>query len=99
MSLKKPATENAVQIGNLLSKYRSNLQPPQASIEKAYIKAVDEVLGLSLTSNQVSYTVATKTIFIQAPSIIKTEIKRKQPQILSALEKHLPNNSKPETVL
>ncbi len=78
------------KISSLFAKYQATLKPPQASVERVVCAAVNEVVGCTLTPDKVRYTVATKTIYISAPSVLKQEIRMMTPDILSAVRLEIP---------
>lgn len=96
---KKPATHNSSQIGNLFERYKERLRPPQASVEKAFVSAIEEVVGYTVKKEQVTFSVATKTISLTVPAVLKSEIKRKQSEIESVLKKKLPAAEVPKVIL
>lgn len=88
-----------VAIKDLFSKYKNTLIAPQQSVEIEALRVVGELLGLTLNEGQVKYTVSTKTISFQVPSIIKQEIKLKQGEILHELKKRLGPKNSPDSLL
>jgi hypothetical protein len=82
-----------IKIGSLFEKYQKTLKPPQKTIEKACREVIFELTNITLTPEQVRYTVSTKTIYIQAPSILKNELKLRSQEILEALQKQLRGSS------
>lgn len=88
-----------VAIKDLFSKYKNTLIAPQQSVEIEALRVVGELLGLTLNEGQVKYTVSTKTINFQVPSIIKQEIKLKQREILHELKKRLGPKNSPDSLL
>lgn len=78
-----------VKLGSLFEKYEKLLIPPQASVEKEVIKIIGEVCGRTLVPGQVSYTVATKMVYLKVPSILKSDIMRSREEILSRLRSSL----------
>ena len=79
--------------------YKRTLKPPQASVEKEVIVVVADVTGITLKSEQLTYTPATKTIALQVPSIIKTELRKHQAAILKQLQHNLGAENAPKVVL
>lgn len=77
------------QVGDLFEKYKTRFKAPQASVEKECIAVIKEVSGFILTSDQVSYTVSTRTISVRVPSILKSELRFHQQVILQELENRL----------
>lgn len=99
MRKKKPVDTNDSQIGNLLLKYKKNLKPPQASVEKECIEVIKEVTNFLLKADQVEYTVSNKTLYLQIPSLLKSELKPQYPNILLALKNRLGAAHSPTTIL
>ncbi len=96
---KKDPSENGSQLGNLIERYKRILQPPQASIEKEFIQVVTETVGIQLLAHQVSYTVSNKTIYIKAPSILRSELLLHKVEILKVLKEKLGEQASPTTIL
>lgn len=86
-------------ITSLLDRYRERLRPPQASVEKVVVAVIQEEIGISLRPEQVSYTVATKTLVLRVPSVLKTELLTKRQTILSVTKQRLGRHNAPETLL
>lgn len=99
MRSKKPADANESQIGNLFAKYKQLLKPPQASVEKECIEVIKEITGFTLKPEQVSYTVSNRTLYLQVPSVLKSELKSQYPTILSQLKSRLTAAHSPTTIL
>lgn len=64
---------------NLLVRY-AHIQAPDATIKKAFVSAVENILEITLDVKQVS--INKKTAHISAPSAIKSEIRLSQKEIL-----------------
>jgi hypothetical protein len=77
------------RVGDFFEKYKARLKAPQSTVERECVSVIKELTGFELKPSQVSYTFSTRTISIQAPSIIKTELRFKQQAILSELENRL----------
>lgn len=78
-----------IKVGSLFDKYKNILQPPQATVLAEVIEVIDDVCGIVLQKKYIKYSVATKTISILAPSVLKQEIMRKQTEILIHLRGRL----------
>ena len=87
------------RIGDLFEKYRTKFKAPQASVEKACIEVIKEVTGFDVTLDQVTYTISTRTIYIQAPSILKSELRFHYTEIIKKLEDELGKDGSPQTIL
>lgn len=87
------------RVGDLFLKYQTTLQAPQASVEKACVVAIKEVAGFVVSQDCVTYTVATRTISLRVPSVLKSELQFYTEKILARLEQELGAKSVPKTVL
>ncbi len=85
-------------IGDLFEKYKMRFKAPQGSVETEAIIVIESVTGFALKKEQVVYTVSTKTLSLQVPSILKTEILFKKEPILAALQKNLGKESSPQVL-
>ncbi len=86
------------QIGDLFEKYRIKFKAPQGSVENEAIVVIETCTGFLLKKEQVVYTVSTKTLSLQIPSILKSEIFFKREQILSELQKNLGSDHTPQVL-
>ena len=77
------------RVGDLFLKYRTHFKAPQASVEKECLLVITEVTGYTLTSDQVTYTVSTRTISLTVPSVLKSELRFHQEAILIELKNRL----------
>jgi hypothetical protein len=77
------------QISELFARYKDRIKAPQASVEKECVAVISEVTGLSVTVEQVTYTVSTKTLSLRVPSILKNELRLRQQDILCELKNRL----------
>lgn len=83
------------QIGSLFDVYRKKLKPPQASVEVRAAEIIAEITGLSIQSSHLSYSPATRTLRLQAPSVLRSEVLKRKLAVLQALssllgEQHCP---------
>ncbi len=85
-------------MGDLFESYRKRLKPPQATVERECAIAIKEVTTFDISAEAISYTVATKTVSIQVPSVMKSEIFLHKKAILNVLKERL-GSSAPEALL
>jgi len=83
-------------IGDLFERYKTRFKAPQGSVEKEGILVIKAVTNFDLKPEQVVYTVSTKTLSLQVPSILKTEIMFYKSEILAELKKNLGSDSSPQ---
>jgi hypothetical protein len=87
------------KLGDLFGKYQTKFKAPQASVEKACIEAIFKATNYRLKEEMVVFTVSTKTISLNVPSILKSEIKFKHRDILKDLEMSLGKDVSPKVIL
>lgn len=85
-------------IGDLFERYRTRIKAPQASVEKECAAVITKVTGFTVSVEQINYTVSTRTISLQVPSILKSELRFKQQQILQELENRLGKDGCPKII-
>ena len=88
-----------VKVKDLFEKYRKVLQAPQKTVELEAIRVVGELTHIKLLEHQVVYTVNTRTLAIQASSMLKQEVKMHNKAILDELKKRLGEKSSPHHIL
>jgi hypothetical protein len=86
---KKDPTLHEGQLGNLLLRYKKVLKPPQQSVIKEVVQVIQEVLGVTVATSQLTYQVTARIIYIKTPSLIRSEILRAKPKILTVLKERL----------
>lgn len=88
-----------MRIGSLFEKYQKNLKPPQRTIEKACQEVIVEMLNITIGVEQIKYTTTTKTLYIQVPGVLKSEIKMSAKEILERLKERLGASGTPTTLI
>lgn len=87
------------KISSLFERYQKILVPPQASVEKRVAEIICEITTLTVRPDQVSYSVGSKTISLQVPSIVKSELQHHKATILIRLESEMGVKNAPKTIL
>jgi hypothetical protein len=87
------------KIGDLFDCYRKTLFAPQKTVEKVCLITIKEVTGFILSEECVDYKVSTKTLYIKAPSLLKSELKFHHSIILEEVKKKLSGKEYPTTIL
>ena len=93
------APKKMKKVGDFFDKYRKRFKAPQASVEKACASVIQEVTGFGVKEEQVSYIVSTRTISLQIPSVLKSELRFHYPSILKKLEELLGKDGSPKVIL
>ncbi len=87
------------RVGDLFLKYQTKIKAPQATVEKAVAVAIKKITGFEVAVDQVNYTVSTKTVSLKVSSVLKTELKLYQQQIIDELKIQLSEYEVPKVIL
>lgn len=87
-----------IKVGSLFDKYKNLLQPPQQTVVSEVIEVIDDICGVRISKQYISYTVTNNTVSVTAPSILKQEIIRRESEILTHLRGRLGNKA-PKKIL
>jgi hypothetical protein len=93
------APKKMKSVGDLFDKYRNHFKAPQASVEKAFVSSVKKITNFDIDTKKVSYTVNSRVISLNLPSVLKTEIKFKEKEILTDLNTSLGVDVAPKKIL
>ena len=77
------------QIGSLFEKYKKNLRPPQASVEQEAAVVIQELTSIPVRVEQLSYTLGTRVLTLQTPSVVRSEVLKQKEAILKELQYRL----------
>lgn len=86
-------------MSSLFAKYKNTLKPPQATVQKKTVELVAQVMGINLLDSQVSYKTTTRTLKINAPSVIRSEILRRKHELLVKLTQELGVTNAPTEIV
>ena len=86
-------------LSSLFAKYKETLRPPQATVEKKAIEVIRDLLQISLTESQVTYKTTTRTLKIDAPSVVRSEVLRRKGELLTKLVNELGVSNSPKELL
>ena len=86
-------------VGSLFENFQKRFTPPQASVEKRVAEIVCEMTPLTITQEQVSYSVGSKTISLKVPSILKSELQHHKTAILGRLQEEMGVKNAPKVLL
>lgn len=87
------------KLGDLFEKYRRTLVAPEKSVRDAFIEIVEELIGVTLQDRHVTYKPASRTLFVSANGMIKSEIMLRRDEILAHLKGRLGEQSAPSAIL
>lgn len=88
-----------VPIKDLFASYRVRLRAPESSVVRAAAVVMSDIAPLPVEESMLSYTVATRTLAISAPSLLKQRLLIAAPEILARLETELGPQSCPRALV
>ncbi|QQR64729.1 hypothetical protein IPH92_04170 [Candidatus Kaiserbacteria bacterium] len=91
--------QGIVHVSDLFKKYTQTLRAPQGIVVTAFIVAVEEVCGATLTKNNCTYNPDTHTLSVHASGMIKTEITLHKKEILRVMRDTISEKSLPKNIL
>lgn len=91
-------TRELTKLSNLFDKYKQRLMAPEASVINAFVEVVEDVLGLKLSKDKVSYTPATKVLSVNV-ALLRSEIKLHEAELLNHLKGRLGEKNAPTKII
>ena len=76
-------------LSSFFDKYKKTIKAPQASVEKEVVSVIKEVVGIEIKFEQITYMPASRTVTLQAPSIVRSEVLKYKADILTKLNQSL----------
>ncbi len=95
----KKRTGELQKIGSLFDIYKDRLKAPQKTVVDAVVEVVHDVTGIKLDAARCSYTVSTKTLATNAPSMIQQEIKMHHEEIMMHVKGRIGEKSAPTRII
>ena len=87
------------KIGSLFDIYKDRLKAPQKTVIDVVVEVVKDVTGIALDPHRCSYTVSTKTLATNAPSMIQQEIQMHHDEIMVHVRGRLGDSSTPVRII
>lgn len=86
-------------ISDLFKVYQQRIKAPEGAVITVFIEIIDEVLNLTMQTEQVAYTPATRILTIKKGGPLKTEILLQKKELLAHLQGRLGVNSAPKDII
>lgn len=96
---KKGEDKPARLLGGLFEKYKKILKAPEASVTNEFRVVVDELIGIKLKQEQITYKPASRIIYLKTPAPVRSEIKLHKEEIITHLKARLGVSQAPLDVL
>lgn len=95
----KKRGQGIVRMSDLFKKYTDVLRAPQGTVTQAFVDVVEEILGASIKKESCTYSVASKTLVVRAPGMIKSEIQLQKKKIIARMAEKLGPKNIPIEIL
>lgn len=86
-------------ISDLFSRYHNLIKPPQSSIIKEFVGVCGDMFGFNITLEQCDYSVQSRTLFLNVPSVLKSELIKNKQALLTEMKKRLGDQNSPLEIL
>lgn len=103
--IENPHTKNyrgasaMLPLADLFARYQGRFKAPQGSVEVVALQSIKEVCGYEFTRSQVRYVVASRTLYLQVPSLLRSELRFYHDRILKSMRQELGEQSAPKIIL
>lgn len=87
------------KISSFFDKYKQTLVAPESSVKKEVCEVIKDVMQVEVNESQISYTVSTKVVALNVPSVLKSEILQHKRTLLVHLKGRLGAKNAPQTIL
>jgi hypothetical protein len=88
-----------IKINTLFEKYKNVLRAPQSTVVDAFCEVVEELIGVPITSKNITYTVSSRTLSVRVSGPIRSEIRLHEGEILNHLKGRLGERNAPLRIL
>lgn len=99
MRRKGDIDKKPLRVSDLFSVYKDRLKAPQRSVVKEFVVVVYEITNISIEERMCMYNVQSRTISCTAPSVIKSEILLRAPEILVRIQKRIGSKNTPHAIV
>lgn len=96
--MKKQRGGEVKKVSDLFEKYKRTLQAPQGVVTSVFIDVVNDLIGIEIPKERLTYSVHNKTLTLQISGPLKTEILLKKKEILTHMKGRLGGASVPKEI-
>ena len=96
--MKKQRGGEVKKVGDLFEKYKQTLRAPQGVVTSVFIDVVNDLIGIEIPKERLTYSVHNKTLTLQISGPLKTEILLKKKEILTHMKGRLGGGSVPKEI-
>lgn len=87
------------KVSDLFLKYKERLIAPESSVTNAFVEVVEDLMGVKVSVDRVKYTPSSRTLSLNLPATLKSEIKLNEKEIISHLKGRIGVKNAPKTIL
>lgn len=88
-----------IKLSTLFEKYKKILKAPQGVIIDCFVEVTEDIIGIKIAKEQISYTVHTRTLSVRVSGPLKSEIKLRKKEILAHMKGRLGDQGAPVEIL
>ena len=91
--------EGIKKIDGLFDKYKKKLKAPQGVVVEAFVEVVNDLIGVEIPKERITYTTHSKTLSLAISGPLKSEILLHKDEILSHMKGRIGAQSAPKHVI
>jgi hypothetical protein len=87
------------KISDLFDSYKTRFAPPQKTVEDLCFELITSKTRLPVIREHITYTVSTRTLYIQAPALVKSELRHHHAELIKEFKNKLGVTHSPRVIL
>lgn len=88
-----------IKLSTLFEKYAKTLKAPQGIVVDCFREVIEELMQYPIAKEKITYVVYSKTLKINAPGPIKSEIQLRKKEIIAHMKGRIGEQSAPKEIL
>lgn len=94
-----PRGEGIKKIDSLFNKYKKILKAPQGVVVDAFIEVVNDLVGVKIPKEYITYTTHSKTLSLAISGPLKSEILLHKDEIITHMKGRIGAQSAPKVII
>jgi hypothetical protein len=94
-----PRGEGIKKIDGLFDKYKKMLRAPQGVVVEAFVEVVNDLIGVEIPKERITYTTHSKTLSLAISGPLKSEILLNKDEIITHMKGRLGAQSAPKNIM
>lgn len=88
-----------IKLSSLFEKYKKTLKAPQGAVIDCFTEVIEDVIGVSIAKESISYTVHSRTLSVRVSGPLKSEIQLRNREIIAHMKGRLGEQNAPLKIL